>query len=201
MINSQVMSRLCLVAGLCSLFFLSAISSAASDDEKIVELQRALMSPPDQELPAKKPGTRAIVFDNAPAADASAPHKSTGTTDCSSLPIEIKTTSIDFAIQFRVNSAEIAHSSESVLNQIAKVLALSPDRCVLVEGHTDTSGNPESNMALSRDRAASVVQFIVQRSDMDARRFVPVGKGSTDPLKNLEPRSPMNRRVVFKVVG
>ncbi len=200
MINSQVMSRLCLVAGLCSLFFVSAISSAASDDEKIMELQRALMSPPDQELPAKKK-ERSIVFDNALAADASAPHKSTGPTDCSSLPIEIKTTSIDFAIQFRVNSAEIAHSSESVLNQIAKVLALSPDRCVLVEGHTDTSGNPESNMALSRDRAASVVQFIVQRSDMDARRFVPVGKGSTDPLKNLEPRSPMNRRVVFKVVG
>lgn len=85
--------------------------------------------------------------------------------------------------------------------EIAKILALSPERCVLVEGHTDISGNAERNLLLSRERAGSVVQFISDRGGVDRKRLVPVGKGSSDPVKNLDPRDPKNRRVVFKVVA
>jgi outer membrane protein OmpA-like peptidoglycan-associated protein len=86
------------------------------------------------------------------------------------------------------------------LSQIAKVLALSPDRCVIVEGHTDSTGNYDKNMSLSRDRANSVVNFITVRNGIDRRRLVPVGKGSSDPMPNLDSRDSKNRRVVFKVV-
>jgi outer membrane protein OmpA-like peptidoglycan-associated protein len=113
----------------------------------------------------------------------------------------VKATAVDFAIQFKVGSAEVAPSSEGVLREIAKILALSPDRCVLVEGHTDASGNADKNMALSRERAGSVVRFIVEKTGLDRNRLVPIGKGSSDPLQNLDQRDPKNRRVVFKVVG
>jgi flagellar motor protein MotB len=47
----------------------------------------------------------------------------------------------------------------------------------------------------------SVVKFIVEKAGLDASRLVPVGKGPTEPLSNLDPRDAKNRRVVFKVVG
>ncbi len=56
-------------------------------------------------------------------------------------------------------------------------------------------------MTLSRERAGSVVKFIVERAGMDRNRLVAIGKGPNEPLKNLDPRDSKNRRVVFKVVG
>jgi outer membrane protein OmpA-like peptidoglycan-associated protein len=88
-----------------------------------------------------------------------------------------------------------------LLRQIAKILAISPDHCVIVEGHTDVSGNADRNMTLSRHRADAVVEFMVEKMGLEHRRLVPIGKGSTDTLKNLAPQDPKNRRVVFKVVG
>ena len=117
------------------------------------------------------------------------------------MPSDAKAITVDFAIQFKVGSADVAPASEDTLRQISKILALSPDRCVLVEGHTDASGNADANMTLSRERAGSVVKFIVERAGMDRNRLVAIGKGPNEPLKNLDPRDPKNRRVVFKVVG
>ena len=164
---------------------------------------------PATPAPIKKPRTRAIVFDNDAGATA-APATATAAVsetkparigDCAALPADVKTTPVDFAIQFKSGSADLAPASEETLRQIAKILALSPDRCILVEGHTDAVGNFEKNMALSKDRSSSVVKFIVEKAGMDASRLVPIGKGQTEPVKNTDPRDSKNRRVVFKVVG
>jgi len=191
-----------LAAGLLSLSAFSSSAFGAGDEAKLKELERAMNAPVEGSI-AKKPRTRAIVFDAEPA-QAAAPTsepKAASAADCGSLPPDVKATAVDFAIQFKVGSAEIAPASEDVLRQISKILTLSPDRCVLVEGHTDASGNADKNIALSRERAGSVAKFIVEKAGMDRNRLVPIGKGSSDPLKNLDPRDPKNRRVVFKVVG
>ena len=78
---------------------------------------------------------------------------------------------------------------------------MAPDKCILIEGHSDATGNADSNLSLSKDRASSVVKFIVDKAGMDTNRLTAVGKGQSEPLKNLDPRDPKNRRVVFKVVG
>lgn len=187
----------------------STASMAAGEEEKLKELERAMGTPTNSGVPVsgKKPRTRAIVFDADPVAAApvaSAPASQVALQapqDCHSLPADASMTAVDFAIQFKVASAEVAPSSEGILMQISKILSLSPNRCVLVEGHTDISGNAAKNMALSQDRAISVVKFITSKAAMDVNRFVPLGKGSSDLLKNVDPRSPLNRRVVFKVVG
>lgn len=191
-----------LAAGVLAIFSVPSIAAGAGDEAKLKEFERA-MSAPAEAAVVKKPRTRAIVFDNdstqaaAPVNDA----KSARVADCSSLPSDAKAITVDFAIQFKVGSADVAPASEDTLRQISKILALSPDRCVLVEGHTDASGNADANMTLSRERAGSVVKFIVERAGMDRNRLVAIGKGPNEPLKNLDPRDPKNRRVVFKVVG
>ncbi|OHC61837.1 MAG: hypothetical protein A3H93_08900 [Rhodocyclales bacterium RIFCSPLOWO2_02_FULL_63_24] len=174
----------------------------AADDEaaKLKDLERAMTTPAEGEPIKKKVRTRAIVFDNAPAPAAASAPAPAAALDCANLPADVKTNAVDFAIQFKVGSAKISHASEATLGSIAKILALAPDRCVLVEGHTDATGNADKNMTLSKDRAGSVVNYITEKSGIDRKRLVPLGKGSSNPAPGLDPRDPKNRRVVFKVV-
>lgn len=190
---------------MCSLFALSMSSGQAfaADDEaaKLKELERAMATPGEGEPAKKKVRTRAIVFDNAGSQPAAAPPAPVAALDCANLPADVKTNAVDFAIQFQVGSARISPASEATLGSIAKILALAPDRCVIVEGHTDASGNADKNMSLSKDRAGSVVNYIAEKSGIERKRLVPLGKGSSSPAPGLEPRDPKNRRVVFKVVS
>ncbi|MDD4928545.1 MAG: OmpA family protein [Gallionella sp.] len=179
--------------------FVSASSAMADDAAKLQALERAVSAPAEQVTVTKKARTRAIVFDDKPEASA-APAANSAGANCSSVPPDAKLTVVDFTIQFKLGSAEIASESEKVLREISRILSLS-DKCVIVEGHTDSIGNADRNNALSRERADSVVNFISQKANLDKSRLIPVGKGSSEPLQNLNPRNPQNRRVVFKVVG
>lgn len=191
-----------LMSGLLVLAVGSGQAVAADDDAaKLKELERAMAAPGEGEPGKKKVRTRAIVFDNAgsaPAASAAAP---AAALDCASLPPDVRANAVDFAIQFQVGSAKVSPASEATLGSIAKILSLAPDRCVIVEGHTDATGNADKNMALSRDRASAVVNYISEKAGVDRKRLVPFGKGSSTPATGLAPNDPKNRRVVFKVVA
>lgn len=193
-----------LAVGLVSIAVGSSAMAGADDAAKLKELERAMMTPSDAASAAAVPHKtrkRAIVFDNEGDQGAATPAKvATAAADCAALPADVKSNAVDFPIQFKVGSAALAPASESTVEQIAKILALSPDRCVLVEGHTDASGAADKNLALSKERANSVVAFISEKG-VDRKRLVAIGKGSSDPAKNLDPRDPRNRRVVFKVVA
>lgn len=193
-----------LMCGLMLLAMASGQSVAADDDAaKLEALQRAMTAPGDGEPAKKKVRTRAIVFDNAgsPAAAATGAQAPAAALDCASLPPDARASAVDFAIQFQVGSARVSPASEATLGSIAKILALAPDRCVIVEGHTDATGNADKNMALSRDRAGSVVNYISEKAGVERKRLVPIGKGSSNPATGLAPNDPKNRRVVFKVVA
>lgn len=187
---------------------IASVAFGADDAAKLKMLEQAVTAPAGENS-VKKIRTRAIVFDNEPqaAAASSSPVAkessmlATTETDCSAQPCDVAATAVDFAIQFKVGSSVISPASAKVLGQIAKIFALSPNRCILVEGHTDATGNPEKNMSLSHERANSVIRFIVEKAGMERNRFVPIGKGSSDPLNNVAPTDPINRRVVFKIVG
>lgn len=189
-----------LLCGLILLALGSGQAVAADDDAaKLKDLERAMTAPGDGDPAKRKAKTRAIVFDNAgsPAA-ASAP---AAALDCANLPPDVKANAVDFSIQFQIGSARVSQSSEGTLSSIAKILALAPDRCVIVEGHTDSTGNADRNMALSKDRAGSVVNYISEKAGIERKRLVPLGKGSGNPAAGLAPNDPKNRRVVFKVVA
>lgn len=179
----------------------SVVPAQAADGQasSLEELKRAMTEPSDS---MKKQRTRAIVLDSdASKAPASTPVASAAPVDCAALPVDTHATAVQFLIQFKPGSAVISPTSAAILAEIAKILALAPDRCVIVEGHTDAQGNPERNLSLSRERASAVVKFIAEKGSVERSRLVPVGKGSNDPLRDLDPRDAKNRRVVFKVVA
>lgn len=201
-------NRLSLLA--CALIgALGAVSlpaSANDDAQKLEALQRALAVPgtEGQEPGKKKVRTRAIVFDNADSAPAqgapaSAVQAVAAPATCVGVNPDAPGTAVDFAIQFTAGSANIAPASAGLLDQIGKVLSLNPNSCIVVEGHTDITGNADKNTALSRQRAESVVQYLGRT--IPPARLAPVGKGSSQLLPNLAPSDSKHRRVVFKVVG
>lgn len=121
--------------------------------------------------------------------------------DCANLPAGVKTDVVDFSIRFDVGSTKILADSDGTLDGIAKLLALSPDLCVLIEGYTDETGDAEKNMALSKDRASSVAHYLVQKPGIKRDRLIPIGKGSSSSVPGVAPSNPLNRRVVFKLVS
>jgi len=161
----------------------------------------------------KRVKTRAIVFDNAAEtakpADSPTPH-SADAQFASTPPAaaagggqrpQASENAIAFPIQFKVNSAQILPEAIPFLDAIAGLLQKRPELRLLVEGHTDISGNYQRNWQLSHERAASVVNFLVSRYGVDPNRLIPVGKGPTEPLPGFEPTDPRNRRVQFRPLG
>jgi outer membrane protein OmpA-like peptidoglycan-associated protein len=72
---------------------------------------------------------------------------------------------------------------------------------VLVEGHTDDSGNPAYDLDLSFRRARAVVEYLRGRG-VPAERLDFAGRGAKQPLapgRSPEARA-LNRRVEFRLV-
>lgn len=115
--------------------------------------------------------------------------------------MQVSEKAIAFPINFRVNSAEVLPESIPFLESIAGLLQSDPSIRLLIEGHTDISGNYARNMTLSRERAFAVMNFLIDRYRIDPTRLVPVGKGPSEPLTGLAPTDPKNRRVQFRILG
>ena len=115
--------------------------------------------------------------------------------------IQVSTNAIAFPINFRVNSSEILSESIPFLDSIAGLMQKDPGIRLMVEGHTDSSGSPTRNNSLSRERAYSVVNYLIERYRIDPMRLMPIGKGFSEPLEGMDSTNPKNRRVQFRVIG
>lgn len=103
------------------------------------------------------------------------------------------------AIQFNTGSAAIKSESEPVIKEIAHILEENPALNLKITGHTDTDGKKDSNMLLSRQRAAAVKNELVQKHGIAARRLDTDGKGDTEPVADntTAEGKAENRRVEF----
>lgn len=110
--------------------------------------------------------------------------------------IEIKDT-----IQFELGKATVNADSLFVMDGIAKALRENPRvKLVTIEGHTDSTGSPSVNMALSRARALTIRDLLIDRG-VEPARLEAVGLGDTKPVADNKTRDGrvMNRRVEFKI--
>ena len=106
--------------------------------------------------------------------------------------------SVSVALGFASGSAELPKSSRRYLASIAEAVT-SPrmDRVLLiVEGHTDASGDANYNRELSLQRAFRVAEYLatlgVPRSRLALR-----GAGKDDLLPGVDPLSEVQRRIEF----
>ena len=70
-----------------------------------------------------------------------------------------------------------------------------------IAGHTDNVGSPETNVKLSKERAESVRQYLLQTYGLPQTMVSAQGYGEANPIASndsLEGRE-KNRRVVFKI--
>lgn len=103
-------------------------------------------------------------------------------------------------LQFKSNSAELLYGEEERLNQIAEILKQAGDYTFLIEGHTASTGQPNSEMQLSIERANTIARELIKRG-ISADRFICQGRGSSRPVAdNSTPEGKAaNRRVEITI--
>ncbi|MEM7607648.1 MAG: OmpA family protein, partial [Myxococcota bacterium] len=105
-------------------------------------------------------------------------------------------------ILFETDSAVIQQVSYSIVDAVASTLNGNPQITrVEVQGHADERGGDDYNLRLTRDRAASVVEALVQRG-VSRERLRSAGYGEVCPLNPQSNATAWeeNRRVEFKII-
>ncbi|MBN1472619.1 MAG: OmpA family protein [Syntrophaceae bacterium] len=120
-------------------------------------------------------------------------------------PIVSKKTSMLLKIEFDSNKAVIKKKYHKELKRVADFLKKNPKATATIVGHTDSTGNRQANIRLSRDRANSVREYLINNFGIRGSRVKAMGYGPDRPVasnKTKEGRM-KNRRVVasFEVPG
>jgi OmpA-OmpF porin, OOP family len=105
-------------------------------------------------------------------------------------------------IQFETNSARVRPESGPILDAVAETLKGHPEFLVIeIAGHADERSSDEYNLKLTKDRAQSVVEALVQRG-VNRKRLLGMGYGEFCPIDKGRNQAAWdkNRRVEFKVV-
>jgi len=111
---------------------------------------------------------------------------------------------VDLDIKFEFDSARLTEKGKRDLAIAAEALndAQLRNSRFLLAGHTDSTGAPAHNEALSLERAESACRYLVDERGIDASRLETMGFGSRKPRvegDSLETRR-MNRRVVIELL-
>lgn len=104
-------------------------------------------------------------------------------------------------IEFKTNSAQISPRSVTYLTEnLLPLLQQNPKVKLMVSGHTDNVGDDAYNLNLSKQRAKSVVDLLIQNG-IEARRLSFEGYGESRPVaSNATPEGrSANRRVEFEL--
>ena len=102
-------------------------------------------------------------------------------------------------IAFESNSAVMTPKGRAVVDKLIPALKRSPEAVIEIGGHTDSYGDPDYNLQLSRTRAESVRQYLADHGVTN--RLTAVGYGASRPLSQDRTRaaSKKNRRIEFRV--
>ena len=104
-------------------------------------------------------------------------------------------------VLFATGSAELLPVSGDELDRLAELLRKAPGYHVEISGHTDDVGGDVNNLALSRQRAASVKSYLVAQG-VAADRVSTQGFGEARPVapNDTEEGRARNRRTTFKLL-
>ncbi len=105
-------------------------------------------------------------------------------------------------INFATNSYQLDDISRSVIDEFIAYLKDNPALKADIQGHTDNVGNDGDNMQLSKNRAKTVYDYVLQNG-ISASRVSHHGYGETKPraTNDSEEGRAQNRRTVFVITS
>ncbi|QCG97131.1 OmpA family protein [Azospirillum sp. TSA2s] len=106
-----------------------------------------------------------------------------------------------FRVEFDFNSAVIRPESRAILDKVATVMAAAGNTRFRIVGHTDAVGGDVANLALSKKRAAAVVEYLVSKHHIRRDRLEASGMGARELLLPDQPKAAANRRVEIVNLG
>jgi outer membrane protein OmpA-like peptidoglycan-associated protein len=92
---------------------------------------------------------------------------------------EAVTMQLEGDVLFDFDKAEIKPEAEQTLDKVGNVIAQFPGGKVLIEGHTDSKGSPDVNLALSKKRAEAVKDWLVKKKGIPKTIITTRGFGET----------------------
>jgi len=105
-------------------------------------------------------------------------------------------------ILFNSGKASFQKQTFPVLQSIAAILKEYPTAKFSIEGHTDSTGNDNANMKLSKDRAAAVKNYLIENG-IATDRLTSEGYGESKPIDSNKTAKGKanNRRVEVKLAN
>ena len=104
-------------------------------------------------------------------------------------------------IFFETDSHMLKYESRFELNKLVKFLKDNPGIMIEISGHTDNTGSTEYNLTLSKKRAKSVYDYLIDNS-IRAGRLIYTGYGEKYPIdsNDTEKGKALNRRTEFNAL-
>jgi OOP family OmpA-OmpF porin len=100
-------------------------------------------------------------------------------------------------LTFQSGQDVVRPAYRALLEKLKQAADVFPRSQITIEGHTDSYGGDENNLALSRRRAEAVSAFLTNELGVPAFRISSVGYGETQPIANndTEQGRERNRRI------
>ncbi|ACM19970.1 peptidoglycan-binding outer membrane protein, OMP_b-brl, OmpA and OmpA domain-containing [Geotalea daltonii FRC-32] len=104
---------------------------------------------------------------------------------------------ISLNLQFDIDKALIRAEDHREIARVGEFMQRYPDTTAVIEGHTDNVGTDEHNLDLSRRRAESVTNYLVDKFGIDRSRLSSTGYGFKHPVADngTEAGKQKNRRI------
>lgn len=102
------------------------------------------------------------------------------------------------AVRFETGKSTLKIASYNILNDVADIMKKYAGYRLRIAGHTDSTGNNDRNLELSKDRAEACYDYLVSQG-INANRMVWEGYGETVPIASNKRSAGRrkNRRVEF----
>ena len=104
-------------------------------------------------------------------------------------------------LTFASGQSNVEFQYNALLRKVRDAVETFPRSQLVIEGHTDSHGGDEANMALSKQRAQAVASQLIGQLDLAPHRIKSVGFGETQPIANNETAQgrARNRRIDVRI--
>lgn len=106
------------------------------------------------------------------------------------------------SIPFRFDSAKLDSSYMATLDEMAETLMKTPDAIIVLEGHTDATGDHEYNVKLGDRRVEAVRRYLAVEKNVPVYRIHQISFGAAQPIASNDSRDgrEKNRSVTMTVL-